>query len=93
MHREAVASDIVVVNHHLFFADLAARDRAFGAILPDYEAVIFDEAHEIEDVAGQYFGLSISNLQVHEIVKDVAAVSRGKLFATPELDRGIDSTG
>jgi ATP-dependent DNA helicase DinG len=93
MHREAVASDIVVVNHHLFFADLAARDRAFGAILPDYQAVIFDEAHEIEDVAGQYFGLSISNLQVHEIVKDVAAVSRRKLFATPELDRALIQLG
>ncbi len=93
MHRQALASDIVVVNHHLFFADLAARDRAFGAILPDYEAVIFDEAHEIEDVAGQYFGLSVSNLQVHELVKDVAAVSRRKQFATPEMDRGLIQLG
>jgi len=93
MHRRALESDIVVVNHHLFFADLAARDRAFGAILPDYEAVIFDEAHEIEDVAGQYFGLSISNLQMHELVKDVAAISRRKLFATPELDRGLIQLG
>jgi len=93
MHRQALASDIVVVNHHLFFADLAARDRAFGSILPDYEAVIFDEAHEIEDVAGQYFGLSVSNLQVHELVKDVAAVSRRKQFATPELDRSLIQLG
>jgi ATP-dependent DNA helicase DinG len=93
MHRRAIASDIVVVNHHLFFADLAARDRAFGAILPDYEAVIFDEAHEIEDVAGQYFGLSISNLQIQELIKDTAAVSRRKLFATPELDRGLIQLG
>ena len=75
------------------FADLAARDRAFGAILPDYEAVIFDEAHEIEDVAGQYFGITVSNLQVHELIKDVAAVSRRKLFATPELDRGLIQMG
>jgi len=93
MHRKALESDIVVVNHHLFFADLAARDRAFGAILPDYEAVIFDEAHEIEDVAGQYFGITVSNLQVHELIKDVAAVSRRKLFATPELDRGLIQMG
>jgi ATP-dependent DNA helicase DinG len=93
MHAKAVASDIVVVNHHLFFADLAARDRAFGAILPDYDAVIFDEAHEIEDIAGQYFGLSISNLQIHELIKDIAAVSRRKLFATPELDRGLIQMG
>ena len=89
MHRRAIASDIIVVNHHLFFADLAARDRAFGAIIPDYDAVIFDEAHEIEDVVGQYFGLSISNLQIHELVKDTAAVSQRKLFTTPELDRAL----
>lgn len=93
MHRKAMESDIVVVNHHLFFADLAARERAFGAILPDYEAVIFDEAHEIEDVAGQYFGLSISNLQVTELIKDIAAISRRKTFATPELDRGLIQMG
>jgi ATP-dependent DNA helicase DinG len=93
MHRRALESDIIVVNHHLFFADLAARDRPFGSILPDYDAVIFDEAHEIEDVAGQYFGLSISDLQIHELVKDTAAVSRRKLFATPELDRTLIQLG
>ena len=93
MHRKAMASDIIIVNHHLFFADLAARDRAFGSILPDYAAVIFDEAHEIEDVAGQYFGMSVSNLQIQELVKDAAAVSRRKMFATPELDRGLIQLG
>lgn len=89
MQRRARESDIVVVNHHLFFADLAMRDQAFGAILPEYSAVIFDEAHEIEDIAGQYFGMSVSSLQVQEIIKDVAAVSRKKLFATPEIDRAL----
>ncbi len=93
MHRQALQSDIVVVNHHLFFADLASRDRAFGSILPDYDAVIFDEAHELEDTAGQYFGLSLSNLQVHELIKDIAAVSRRKNFATPELDRALIQLG
>ena len=89
MQRKARESDIVVVNHHLFFADLAMRDQAFGAILPEYSAVVFDEAHEIEDIAGQYFGMSVSSLQVQEIVKDVAAVSRKKLFSTPEIDRSL----
>ncbi len=93
MHRRALASNIIIVNHHLFFADLAARDRAFGSILPDYAAVIFDEAHEIEDVAGQYFGMSVSNLQIQEVIKDTAAVSRRKLFATPELDRCLIQLG
>jgi ATP-dependent DNA helicase DinG len=87
MHRRAAESDIIIVNHHLFFADLAVRDQAFGGILPDYSAVIFDEAHEIEDVAGQYFGMSVSSLQAHELIKDAAGISRRKLFATPELDR------
>ncbi len=89
MHRKVLASDIIVVNHHLFFADLAMREQSFGAILPEYAAVIFDEAHEIEDVAGQYFGMSVSNLQVQELVKDTGSVSRRKLFAAPELDRSL----
>jgi ATP-dependent DNA helicase DinG len=89
MHRRALESDIIIVNHHLFFADLAVRDQPYGGILPEYSAVIFDEAHEIEDVAGQYFGMSVSNLQIQELVKDTAAVSRRKLFATPELDRSL----
>lgn len=90
MHRKALASDIIIVNHHLFFADLALREQAFGGgILPDYSAVVFDEAHEIEDVAGQYFGISISNLQMQELGKDTSAISRRKLFASPEIDRAI----
>jgi ATP-dependent DNA helicase DinG len=89
MHRRALQNDIIIVNHHLFFADLAVRDQAFGGILPEYSAVIFDEAHEIEDVAGQYFGMSVSNAQVQELIKDTAAISRAKLFATPELDRSL----
>jgi ATP-dependent DNA helicase DinG len=93
MQRRARESDIVVVNHHLFFADLAMRDQAFGAILPEYSAVVFDEAHEIEDVASQYFGMSVSSLQVQEIVKDVSAVSRKKRFSTPEIDRALVTLG
>jgi ATP-dependent DNA helicase DinG len=89
MHRRASESDIIIVNHHLFFADLAVRDQPYGGILPDYSAVIFDEAHEIEDIAGQYFGMSVSNLQVTELVKDTGAVARRKHFAKPELDRAL----
>jgi ATP-dependent DNA helicase DinG len=89
MHRKASQSDIIIVNHHLFFADLAVRDEAYGGILPDYAAVIFDEAHEIEDVAGQYFGMSVSNTQIQELVKDTSLISRKKFFSTPELDRSL----
>ena len=55
MRDRATKADIVVVNHHLFFADLALRDSAYGRVLPDYTAVILDEAHLIEDVASEYF--------------------------------------
>jgi ATP-dependent DNA helicase DinG len=89
MHRRAAESDIIIVNHHLFFADLAVRDDAFGGILPDYSAVIFDEAHEIEDVAGQYFGMSVSNLQIQHLIRDAAAIARRKQFATADLDRAL----
>ena len=56
MHQRAAEADVIIVNHHLFFADLALRQDDFGSILPEYGAVIFDEAHEIEDVASDYFG-------------------------------------
>ena len=91
MHRRAHESDIIIVNHHLFFADLAVKDDDFGGIIPDYAAVVFDEAHEIEDVAGKYFGLGVSNYQFQELVRDIAALSRAKQFGSGELDRILDT--
>src|SRR5205823_11551553 len=62
MHQRAHESDVIIVNHHLFFADLAMKDEDFeGGLLPDYNAVVFDEAHELEDIAGQYFGVAVSS--------------------------------
>jgi ATP-dependent DNA helicase DinG len=91
MHQRAAASDIIIVNHHLFFADLALKDEQFeGGILPEYHAVVFDEAHEIEDVAGQYFGTQVSNYRVMELRRDIAAISRMKKFGSAELDRILD---
>jgi ATP-dependent DNA helicase DinG len=67
-------SDIIIVNHHLFFADLAVKDDDYGGIIPEYAAVVFDEAHEIEDVAGQVlWRLGFSNYQFEELVRDVGA--------------------
>src|SRR5262245_24191700 len=70
MRQKALESDIVIVNHHLFFADLNIRNEDVAAILPDYSAVIFDEAHELEDIATEYFGYHVSNYRVHEFVYD-----------------------
>lgn len=91
MHVRAHESDIIIVNHHLFFADLAVKDADFGGVIPDYAAVVFDEAHEIEDVAGQYFGVSVSNYQFHDLTRDVGLLARRKKFGTEELDRVLDS--
>lgn len=87
MHQRAVESDIIIVNHHLFFADLAVKEEDYGGIIPDYSAVIFDEAHEIEDVAGQYFGLSVSNHQFQDLRRDIGGLARRKNFGSNELDR------
>src|SRR5579872_4695509 len=91
MHQRAHESDIIIVNHHLFFADLAVKDEDFGGIIPEYGAVVFDEAHEIEDVAGKYFGAGASNYQFQELARDIAAVSRSKQFGSGELDRVLDT--
>jgi ATP-dependent DNA helicase DinG len=89
MHQRAREADVVIVNHHLFFADLALRQDDFGSILPDYTAVIFDEAHEIEDVAGEYFGRQISNYRFEELARDTEAAARMKGVATPPLLKRI----
>ena len=91
MHQRAAESDIIIVNHHLFFADLSLRDENYeGGILPEYHAVVFDEAHELEDVAGQYFGVAFSNYRVQELRRDLSVIGRMKKFGTPELDRILE---
>ncbi|MGA3079974.1 MAG: ATP-dependent DNA helicase [Terracidiphilus sp.] len=82
MRRKALESDIIIVNHHLFFADLSVKREAAGAldagILPEAAAVIFDEAHELEEVASSYFGLSVSNIRFEELGRDTDILLRGK---------------
>ncbi len=97
MRRKAAESDIIIVNHHLFFADLAIKQQAANApdagILPDVDAVIFDEAHELEDVASSYFGIALSNVRFEELARDLEMMLRAKhayssgLKATGELMR------
>ncbi|HZI86820.1 MAG TPA: ATP-dependent DNA helicase [Pyrinomonadaceae bacterium] len=88
MRNRAQEADIVVVNHHLFFADLALRNGAYGNVLPDYSAVILDEAHLIEDVVSEYFGAQISNYQLEDLLRDVSAVR----IENAEADREVTNT-
>ena len=95
MRRKAMESDIIIVNHHLFFADLAIKLQADGApdagILPEAAAVIFDEAHELEDVAGNYFGISVSNLRVEDLARDVEASMQHNRMLSASLSGALGS--
>jgi ATP-dependent DNA helicase DinG len=95
MRRRGMESDIIIVNHHLFFADLAIKLQAEGApdagILPEAAAVIFDEAHELEDVAGNYFGISISNLRVEDLARDVEASLQHHRMLSASLSGALGS--
>jgi ATP-dependent DNA helicase DinG len=75
------------VNHHLFFADLALKQDDFGSILPEYSAVVFDEAHEMEDVASEYFGRQISNFRFEELARDTDQTLRLLELGAPSLLR------
>ena len=95
MRRRGMESDIVIVNHHLFFADLAIKLQAGGApdagILPEAGAVIFDEAHELEDVAGNYFGISVSNLRVDDLARDVETSLQHNRMLSASLSGALGS--
>jgi ATP-dependent DNA helicase DinG len=85
MRDRAQHADLIVVNHHLFFADLALRNNMYGRVLPEYSAVILDEAHLIEDVASEYFGAQVSNYQIDDLLRDVTAL----VFENPDIDREV----
>ena len=87
MHQRAQEADLIIVNHALFFADLAIRQDDFGAILPEYAAVVFDEAHEIEDVASDYFGRQVSSYRFDELARDAENTLRMLQISAPQLRR------
>ena len=71
MRQRALEADLVVVNHHLLCADLAVKDGSYGSVIPDYDTVILDEAHLLEDVATQYFGIQVSSHRLEDLCRDV----------------------
>jgi ATP-dependent DNA helicase DinG len=88
MRDRAQEADIIVVNHPLFFADLNLRDNNYGSVLPDYTAVILDEAHLIEDVASEYFGSQVSNYQIEDLVRDLGAL----IIEDADVDRELNNS-
>ena len=96
MRRRAQDAQVLVVNHHLFLADLALRSRFPEAqVLPKYEAVIFDEAHQLEDVATEIFGVQVSSLRLFALARDVErapVAPRGELLVESVARRVEAST-
>ena len=84
MRQRAAESDIVIVNHHLLCADAAVRQSNFGEVIPRCSNAIVDEAHQLEDVATQYFGLSVSSYRVDDLVRDVDRALGARLVADGE---------
>lgn len=74
MKREAEAAQLVIVNHHLFFADLALRGPHPASVIPDYDVVVFDEAHQLEDIATDFFGVRISAARIERVLRDAERV-------------------
>jgi ATP-dependent DNA helicase DinG len=85
MRQRAAESDVVIVNHHLLCADAAVRQSSFGEVIPDCRVAIVDEAHQLEDVATQYFGLSVSNYRLEDLARDVERAIGARLI--PDRDR------
>ncbi|MDA9557015.1 ATP-dependent DNA helicase [Vibrio sp.] len=69
--KKAMDADVIVVNHHLFLADLAIKETGFGELIPEADIFVFDEAHQIPDIASQYFGQSLTSRQIYELAKDI----------------------
>lgn len=88
--RKAMEADVVVVNHHLFCADMSVKETGFGELIPEAELVIFDEAHQLPDIASQYFGQSLSSRQLFDICKDTNIVYRTELKDVAQLGKASD---
>lgn len=83
--QKALLADIIIVNHHLFFADLALKEQGFGELIPSADSVIFDEAHLIPDIASEYFGEKFSTRQLNDQLKDLIALQKVSLKDASQL--------
>ncbi|MEI8596081.1 ATP-dependent DNA helicase [Photobacterium sp. Hal280] len=88
--RKAMDADVVVVNHHLFMADLAIKETGFGELIPEADVFIFDEAHQIPDIASQYFGQSLSSRQLQDLAKDITIGYRTEARDMRQLEKTAD---
>lgn len=90
--KKAMEADVIVVNHHLFFADLALKEGGFGELVPEVDLVVFDEAHLIPDIASEYFGEAISSRQLDDILSDLGKQQRVSLKDADQIHQVAEKT-
>jgi ATP-dependent DNA helicase DinG len=90
MRQRAAESDVVVVNHHLLCADAAVRQSAYGEVIPECHYAVIDEAHQLEDVATQYFGRAVSNFRVEHLARDVERTAAAAVVPDPDARDDIE---
>ncbi|WP_122095117.1 ATP-dependent DNA helicase [Rahnella sp. Larv3_ips] len=88
--RKAMDADVVVVNHHLFMADMVVKESGFGELIPQAEVMIFDEAHQIPDIASQYFGQQLTSRQLLDMAKDINIAYRTEVRDSVQLQKSAD---
>lgn len=88
--RRAMDADVVVVNHHLFLADMVVKEGGFAELIPEAEVMIFDEAHQIPDIASQYFGKQLTSRQLMDLAKDITIAYRTEVRDSAQLQKSAD---
>ncbi|PUX29031.1 ATP-dependent DNA helicase [Cronobacter sakazakii] len=88
--KKAMEADVVVVNHHLFLADMVVKESGFAELIPEAEVIIFDEAHQLPDIASQYFGQSLSSRQLLDLARDIIIAYRTEVKDTQQLQKCAD---
>ncbi|MFC0138859.1 ATP-dependent DNA helicase [Erwinia mallotivora] len=88
--RKAMDADVVVVNHHLFLADMVVKESGFAELIPQADVMIFDEAHQVPDIASQYFGQQISSKQLLDLARDITIAYRTEIRDMQQLQKSAD---
>ncbi len=88
--RRAMDADIIIVNHHLFLADMVVKESGFAELIPQADVMIFDEAHQVPDIASQYFGQQLSSRQLLDLAKDIIIAYRTEIRDVQQLQKSAD---
>ncbi len=87
---KAADADVVVINHHLFFADMAVKESGFAELMPNADAYIFDEAHQLSEIASDYFGETMSTKKLVDLINDLRAIYRAEIPDMLQLGKSLN---